>query len=346
MSPALGPTLVQAAVDEGVDGLIGPLLLSDKSLPHQQLEEWLATTSARAAIDALRHQELVRVAGWWHAAGLEPLVLKGGGLAYTHYAHPWQRPQDDLDLWCDKETAPRLMRGLESLGYTRITGANSEATHQRIFVRTGSGGIVHQIEVHLRIANPALFASALTFHDARADAVPVPQLDGALTLSPVHALLLACIHRVAHHFNSRRLIWLYDIHLLAGGLSQDEWARFVDTARRAGMLTVCQAGLTAASDQFRTDIPAAVWQAMSALPARPADIFLKDGIREATIQWLNFRHASSWRARAMLLWSRLFPSADFMLERYGVQRRIWLPLLYAYRVVTRLPKWFVPYAPR
>jgi len=337
---------LRTAIAEGVDGLVAPSVLSGKSFNKEELQEWSAAASARAALDAVRHEELVRISRWWRKAGLEPLVLKGGALAYTHYLDPWQRPQDDLDLWCDEDAAPRLMSGLASLGYTHVTATNSEATHQRLFVRTGGSGIVHQVEIHLRIANPALFSTALTFPDARAEAVPIPQLDGVLTLSPAHSLLLACVHRVAHHFNSRRLIWLYDIHLLAGALREAEWERFVKAARRAGMLTVCHAGLSAARDEFRTEVPPSVWDAMSALPVEAADVFLKEGIREATIQWLNFKHASSWQARAVLLWTRLFPSADFMLERYGVRNRTWLPLLYAHRVVSRLPKWFVPYAPR
>ena len=46
-------------------------------------------------------------------------------------------------------------------------------------------------------------------------------------LSPVHALLVACIHRVAHHRGTERLIWLLDIHLLASRLEEREWTALV-----------------------------------------------------------------------------------------------------------------------
>ena len=61
----------------------------------------------------------------------------------------------------------------------------------------------------------AAMASAATF----ANGVAVPIL--AILLAPVNALVLACIHRLAHHQGRDRLVWLYDIHLLAGRLAGD-----------------------------------------------------------------------------------------------------------------------------
>jgi hypothetical protein len=38
-------------------------------------------------------------------------------------------------------------------------------------------------------------------------------------LSSVDALVLTAVHRIAHEFDSERLIWLYDIDLIARGLT-------------------------------------------------------------------------------------------------------------------------------
>ena len=37
--------------------------------------------------------------------------------------------------------------------------------------------------------------------------------------SSVDALVLAAVHRIAHHFDSDHLIWLYDIDLIARSLT-------------------------------------------------------------------------------------------------------------------------------
>ncbi len=54
-------------------------------------------------------------------------------------------------------------------------------------------------------------------------------------LPPPHALLMACVHRVAHHFDPPTLIWLYDIHLLASSMSEDDATRFVALAVDGGL---------------------------------------------------------------------------------------------------------------
>ena len=63
------------------------------------------------------------------------------------------------------------------------------------------------------------------------------------------------MHRVAHHNDADDLIWLYDIHLLAGRLSADGWRELTALARWTQVTAVCAAGLEAAADAFGTMIP-------------------------------------------------------------------------------------------
>ncbi len=87
-----------------------------------------------------------------------------------------------------------------------------------------------------------MLAAALDYGELAARAVPLPALGrNAHAIAPVHALLLACIHRAGHanapyHVDGiaspegDRLIWLYDIHLLVGGMSAGELDEFVALA--------------------------------------------------------------------------------------------------------------------
>jgi hypothetical protein len=329
------------AVQEGVDGLLAARALSAEGPGGA---EWRSVAAARVASDELRHAELRRVTRDWLESGVDFLLLKGGGLAYTHYPHSWLRPQEDVDVWCDGDHADRIAARLHALGYERIASLNSEATHQRHFLRTEPSGVSHQVEVHLRLANVAPFSDALSYTDARAASVGIESLGGSRTLGPPHALLLACMHRVAHHFNSTRLIWLYDIHLLATAMSAEEWTMLIAAAERAQMRAVCLAGVSAAAQLFGTAVPERVVARWRAAGPEPSARFLHGQLREIDLQWANLRQAG-WRTRARMIRARLFPPLRYMRSRYPGRRDVLMPWLYVYRIASRLPAWFVPYPP-
>ena len=72
------------------------------------------------------------------------------------------------------------------------------------------------------------------------------------------SLLLACVHRAAHHGLSDDLLWIFDIHLLAQQFFEDEWTDFVSLATKHEVRALCAAGLLSASGCFHTAIPADV----------------------------------------------------------------------------------------
>ena len=131
-------------------------------------------------------------------------------------------------------------------------------TSQQTFVRDAGLGVRHTCDLHWRVSNRAAFSRILPWERLAAEARPSPALDtGASVLSPPHALLLACLHRVAHHFDPPTLIWLYDIHLLASSMSEDDAARFVALAVDSGLAAICARGLALSQHHFRTPLPAA-----------------------------------------------------------------------------------------
>ncbi len=97
--------------------------------------------------------------------------------------------------------------------------------------RVDESGASHTLDIHWRIAVPKVFAERLTYDDLRRDAVAVPRLGPhALAPSLPLALVVSCLHRTAHHGTSTRLLWLYDIHLLAAALSERDWDLVVERA--------------------------------------------------------------------------------------------------------------------
>src|SRR5262249_51048204 len=127
------------------------------------------------------------------------------------------------------------------------------AEPQRHYVKAGPGGRLYHLDVHWKIANPQLFADALTFDDLHARAIAVPRLGpAARTLSAPAAVVLACIHRVAHHADAIDLVWVWDIHLLVKDMTAREREQIVMTARRAAVCAVCARGIQLAADYCST----------------------------------------------------------------------------------------------
>ena len=333
---------IEAASKQGVDALVASQITDIADGYWQEQRIWRQHLTGCVAEDAARHRELQRLVDAWSTAELAPLLLKGSGLAYTHYPSPWLRPQSDVDVWCADRDANAMRACLERSGYRAVLEWNNDGKHQFQYVRTDSCGVDRLVEVHLRLANPAVFASALTFAEAYVTAVAVPQVAGALTLSPPHALFLACVHRAAHHFGSRRLIWLYDIHLLARALSAGEWLTYVALASASQTRTVCLDGLTVTAAAFGTAVPPAVYAALAMPAAESSAAFLHE-IREVDVRWSNLRATHRWGDRLALISAWLAPSRAYMVRRYGVRHTALLPLWYVFRVVARIPHWFPRY---
>ena len=70
--------------------------------------------------------------------------------------------------------------------------------------------------------------------------------------SPVDALLMACLHRVAHH-DFEQPFWIEDIHLLASRF--DRGVAGLRCARARSIRALCLQGLRAAGELFQTAVP-------------------------------------------------------------------------------------------
>ena len=338
---ALETELLEAAREHGVSALLA-------SAPA--VRQWPDTLQCalrnvcreEAVIEAVRRQDLLQLMAAFQQAGVRSLLIKGAQLAYTHYAHPWMRPRFDTDVLvpaADRERADAALRGLAYALSTQVSGAL--VAHQRQYQRRDRYGRTDYIDLHWKITNPHLFAEALTFDELAAAARPIPQLgEHAYGLSNVHALLLACVHRVAHHRNSDLLVWLYDIHLLASSLNVDERAEFLELAGVKRLRSICAAGLDLARLRYGTSHPAGWLDRLRPADdaAEPAAAFLRHGGRRVDILWSDLRAVGSWSRKMRLLREHVFPPAAYMRARYGHDT----PLLFAYadRVVTGVGKWF------
>lgn len=278
------------------------------------------------------------------AAGVAALILKGTGLAYTVYPEPHLRPRVDVDLLIAREKLVAAEDVLAARGWTRPPEPGRElSAAQRHYVKHGPGALLYYADVHWKIANPRIFASALTFDELESRAVHVAPLGpSARTLGPVDALLLACMHRVAHHEDAPDLLWLWDIHLLMERLSLDDATRLVARAESTAMQAVCARGVRLAGQLFGTrgapELVARLETSDVREKPEPSSQFL-GGARAITVLRTDLS-TLTWRDRVHLVAEHLFPPTMYMRSRYPGWPAVLLPLAYVDRIARGAPKWF------
>jgi hypothetical protein len=326
-----------------VEGLTGLVYLRLQS--SHIGEDWPAAIRLALA-DEVRQctaTELVwqrELQGVWTSlasGGVRPFVLKGAALAYTHYPIPSSRPRIDTDLLIHSRDVESTRRILLDCGYHEPNFCGGELFCQFPMHRTDGFGIEHKFDVHWKISTQPVFADVLTYDEVAAEASAVPALGPhAHGPSPVHALLLACVHPAMHHRNVESLLWLYDIHLLARKLSEDEWRRFERLATMKQVSAICAHQLEAAGRRLGTGVPEAVRANLIATSYEPSAAYLVPGRRWTDDLVSSVRGLQHWRARLRFLREVTFPPARYMRTAYELPHSplstILLPLVYVHRI--------------
>jgi hypothetical protein len=290
----------------------------------------------------MRHRALVAAAlGELASRAVPALVIKGTALACSIYGDPSLRTRADTDLLVPEDSQAQVTRALEQCGFAREPGV---PTYQSTFTHRSPGGATHSLDVHWRINNSELLSRLFTFDELWRHAVPLPRLaPSARGTGDIHSLLIACMHRATHrhyayhvdgeaHHDPDRLIWFYDMHLLAQRFDAAAWRQFVEHARDKGLRGVAREALQRTCDFLGTPIPAPVLDALDADSSQePAARYLDSGRLMRT--WLDLRAMRSWARRLRWGHDLCFPPADYMRSKYSQVRIDWLPVLYARRAV-------------
>ena len=317
----LDPREVQALVEHGVI----PLVYRVTHLP--QLRE----AAIRAAgVEPRRLADLREVLAALAGAGVEALILKGSALAYEIYEAPELRPRGDTDLLIAPEALEATRNVLHGLGFAEVPGSGDEhGVRQAIFARGA-----HTYDVHWSVANAAVFEGVLPFAELLARSVPLPRIsEHARGLSHVDALLLACIHRVAHHHDSDRLVWLCDIAFLRDRMTDDEHRQFWRLAADRRIVGICDKAIELADEWLSRPARHRADDYLTENEIRrdePSRAFMDRRITRGRILAANLR-ALPWRSRARRLWQLAFPPPVFMERSFGTRNRLALPWLYVYR---------------
>ena len=310
-------------------------------------EAWAVALTAAARLQAvserLQRQALCEVLTAAQASGIRPLLLKGAALAYSVYPESSQRGRADTDLLIALEDKAPMTALMQAMGYVGdLIAAQHWATSERTFTKATTAGVSSRLDVHWRINNSPLFWHAQwEYGRLIEDAQALPSLHRDARCPGMATLLLhACLHR-ASHFGApmsfggqalspvNRLIWLYDIHLLAAVLSEAGWRTFLNLSTQLGLRSICHSAFMATADRFGTRFPEYVIDRI-AHPGREFSSGLLDGT-PWQIKVREFRALPSAAARWGWLREHLLPRGAYMRARYPHNPRAPLPILYLKR---------------
>lgn len=290
------------------------------------------------AVEMAMAHEFVRVLNELNERLPEPpLVYKGQALAYSLYTHPWLRPRGDIDALVDRNHFDAVVDLLELCGYKRETAIDGELVLKQVTLARHQHGTYHAWDLHWSISNRPVFADFLTYTDLFESGERIAVGDASFVApNRVHGLLLACLHLVGHHASDIRMIWLYDIHLLADALSDSQVEDFLDAAgSRTEVRAACHGALAATQRYMPTPRTEALARSLD--PGPGSRVYLEE--RRMSRLWADARAVGRGR-RLQWLRQHLFPSRSYMMRRFGIRRGWEVPLWYVLRIWRAIPKLF------
>jgi len=319
---------------------LGPLLarqlqLSNfiKTWPSRILNEIQMNARDQAAKDLIYEKELAEVLVSFANNGVRPLLMKGMPLSYTHYPARGLRPHCDVDMLIRKQNINVAFDVMEKHGY-QYHRVDDLLTRQIGFSKQGPFDIELVLDIHWRISNRPLFLNTLTYAEINRECVHIPELgDNAYTLNPIHALLLACLHRVAEGAfgENENLLWLYDIHLLLNAMSETELREFIAQANRKRIFAICLDALNTSAQLLNTYIPVWAIEALSGdTTAEPSTRLLKPDAR-------RYQFSDLYRIPGLInklsgILEALFPPSAYLMHYEKSSNKFLLPVFYARRI--------------
>jgi hypothetical protein len=212
------------------------------------------------------HDRLTRLLAVYAAAGVEVLLLKGAGLAYSAYATPSERPMGDIDLLVRGDAAGRAFELALANGWRRrsdVPEDRSYDAHQHLAPLEDADGLQIGLELHTALftaQSPFRFDASTLWAGARRIAIGgspafVPSAEAQLVHAALH---FAWSHEMA--FGAWRT-WRDIERIVASGAV--DWPAVVRSARESGGATCCFWALRLARDAAGVAVPEEVLSALA-----------------------------------------------------------------------------------
>jgi hypothetical protein len=321
---------------EGLTGLVFKALKDTRILSEAPKDIRAGLAESQIAgkwIRLLVDEELARVFHRLSVLGIQALLFKGGALAHLLYPEPWLRLGCDSDIFIRSADRERMENSLIELGYKRHQSVGGDLLIKQASYSRNRDGYTVVLDIQWGFSQAQVLSGLLEFDDLYKESREIPAIGPqARTFSKVDSLILACAHWIGH-LTGRKLIWLFDIHLLVESMTEAEQIDFCRSAERKRVCGICLHTLNHAAEYFGTKIPARISTALEKIDSpgqEPSTQLLRQKSQAGRI-WGDLISVSGWWNKLQLAAEHLFPSADYMRHRYGYSNRLVLPFLYVHR---------------
>ncbi len=334
------------ATHNGVLSLLGHRFLLDKSATSRSSQfrkVAVAHGLQLAGKELLLREELLAAFQLFNQSNIPYLLLKGEALAQTVYPKSYLRERCDTDILLpDKKAAESAWNLLKENGYQRANTLSGEFVGHQFSCNKRLGKNVYLLlDIHSQISDYNFFASTLSFTELYKKRQTVPNLGpGVFGLHPVHALMHACMHRIAHipHGQENKLIWLYDIHLLGELFNEVDWSWMLQLAKEKKVASACASGLVAAQVSFDSNFPQQHLNSLCRY-GKSEKRFPVDSNRRWKFYYQDFLQNKGFRNKFMQLKEHLIPSTAYMMRKYNLKHRVYLPYYYIKRLLLGIKKY-------
>ncbi len=283
-------------------------------------------------------QELRSLLVEFERAQISLVVLKGGALATTLYPEPALRPMSDLDILIPHVDYARANALLIERGYASPVemgeSFGAQLTNYRAYDRRGSSPA--HLELHWHLFKSPYYCQR----------VPIEWFWDRTTEIAVHNQRVRVferqaqfLHLAAHfalHHRAERLIWSYDLALLlARERARINWDDVLDAAERFGLIPPLQLAAARVSATWGVSMPPDVSARMTEFPSKWQDraAFAMMTARRGEARFLLDAFSQPNGSLSARFWLyHLFPSREYMQERYCIRDERWLPFFYVRRL--------------
>lgn len=285
------------------------------------------------------------------AAEISPLVFKGTAMAYSHYEHPASRLRGDTDIMVSNEQYKKTAQILMADGWSSTPDRGSKIMNwQKSFSRKDKTGLIHEIDLHRELTFCSRVSEFFSFSTLSKRATSITIGDTKInSVNDVDGLIITCFHRLLHRNcdyrtgtvvtrSPNRLIWLFDIHLLASALTSKQWDTLSETAVTSGCSRSCLLGFSMSQKIFKTEIPNRVLQRLESVGTSQVDEFLDS--KGMVRLFMKFRSISSLRDKFSMVKELIFPDLNYMRKTYG--EAAWVPKIYAQHLFAAIKKTLLP----
>jgi len=286
-------------------------------LPDPLLAKAKQRRAMMAANETLKKTALIELFDAFDEAGLSCVLFKGSALAYTLYPQPWLRPRSDSDVLINPKQIDKFAAVFSRLGFEKQFAIEGKyVSYQSSFSKALAGQSTVHIDLHWRINNRQSLSKSYTVEQLSRDGQTLPTLANN-TVAPNHvdSLLIASLHRLGHHQSEERIIWLYDVHLLANSLERSQWQTLVKKAQDKRLCAVTLDALQTSNHWLKTELPDFVIEGLQTNQHEISRIFLQRDLPEWRYFLSDLASMPSLRAKLGLMRENIFPNPNYVKQQ-------------------------------